>query len=120
MYELLIKGDMAAAHFLNGYEGKCSQLHGHTWKVEVTIAHDRLDNIGMVADFAILKKKLREFLETLDHTCLNDHSFFKETNPTSENIARYIYGQFSKEVDPLKIKTVRVWESDTSAVTYYE
>ena len=120
MFEISIKGDIASAHFLRGYEGKCKNLHGHTWKIEVTIASDRLDSIGMVADFLVLKKQLKEFLAGLDHVCLNDLAFFKDVNPTTENIAKYIYQNFGKIVTPLKIKKVQVWESDVSSVTYYE
>jgi len=120
MFELSVKGSIASAHFLREYEGKCKNLHGHTWKIEVTIISDRLDDIGMVADFTVLKKQLKEFLSTIDHVCLNDLSFFKEVNPSTENIAKYIYTHFADVIKPLKIKAVQAWESDTSSVTYYE
>lgn len=120
MFELSIKGDIASAHFLRGYEGKCKNLHGHTWHIEVYMASERLDDIGMVADFIDLKEKLRGFLVHIDHVCLNDLDYFKEINPTTENIAKYIYENFQKEIDPLKINKVRVWESDSASVTYYE
>ena len=120
MFELVVKGDIAAAHFLKGYEGPCRNLHGHTWQVEVTISGDKLDSIGMVADFAVVKKQLKEFLMALDHVCLNDLPYFKKVNPSTENIAQYIYRNFSKIIAPLKIKQVRVWESATAGVVYYE
>jgi 6-pyruvoyltetrahydropterin/6-carboxytetrahydropterin synthase len=120
MFELSVKGDIASAHFLRGYEGKCKDLHGHTWKIEVIIASDQLDAIGMVADFAVLKKQLKEFLIGIDHVCLNDLAFFKETNPTTENIAKYIYTNFAQTVKPLRIKMVQVRESDSASVVYYE
>ncbi|HBR14240.1 MAG TPA: 6-carboxytetrahydropterin synthase QueD [Candidatus Omnitrophica bacterium] len=120
MYELSIKGDMASAHFLRGYEGKCKNLHGHTWQIEVVIASRQLDRLGMVADFAILKKQLKEFLSSLDHMCLNELAYFKDVNPTTENIARYVYEQYAKMIHPLKIKHVQAWESSTSSVVYYE
>ena len=120
MYELSIKGDFAAAHFIEGHEGKCRNLHGHTWKVEVTLESDQLNRIGIVADFAVLKKNLRHILEEIDHVCLNDLPFFKGTAPTTENIAKYIHGKFKQSIAPLGIKHVRVWESDTASVTYYE
>jgi 6-pyruvoyltetrahydropterin/6-carboxytetrahydropterin synthase len=120
MFELSVKGDIAAAHFLRGYQGKCRDLHGHTWKVEAFIVSDQLDTIGMIADFAILKKQLKEFLSTVDHVNLNDLPYFKEVNPTTENIAKYIYKNFSKVIHPLKIQKVQVWESDSSSVVYYE
>ena len=63
MFELSIKGDIAAAHFLRGYEGPCKNLHGHTWKIEVTCISSQLDSIGMVADFAMLKKYLKELIK---------------------------------------------------------
>ena len=111
---------MASAHFLRGYEGKCKNLHGHTWKVEVYIQNDKLDKIGMVADFAVLKKELREFLMTMDHICFNDLEYFKKHNPTTEHIAQYIYVHFGKIVAPLKLSKVTVWESEVCGVTYFE
>ena len=120
MFEISIKETIASAHFLRGYEGKCKNLHGHTWQIEVTIMADRLDAIGMVADFLVLKKQLKEFLVQIDHVCLNDLTFFKDANPTTENIAKYIYQNFGKIVTPLRIKKVQVWESKVSSVTYYE
>ena len=120
MFELSVKGDIASAHLIRGHEGKCKNLHGHTWKIEVTITKDRLNDLGMVADFAVLKRQLREVLDPIDHVCLNELSFFKEAVPTTENIARYVYAHFKEMIKPLDIRQVRVWESDTSSVTYRE
>ena len=120
MFEIAIKGHMASAHYLPGYAGPCKNLHGHTWQVEVTITGERLDNVGMVADFAVLKAGLRDFLSDLDHVCLNDLAFFKNVSPTTENIARYIYQNFAGVMSPLKIRKVQVWESDSASVVYYE
>ncbi|VAX36509.1 6-carboxy-5,6,7,8-tetrahydropterin synthase [hydrothermal vent metagenome] len=120
MFELSIRGDIAAAHFLRKYEGKCKNLHGHTWQIEVFIMGDQLDEVGMVVDFRILKKKLKVFLGTIDHICLNDLPYFQKVNPTTENLAKYIYENFSREVAPLKVSKVKAWESDVTCVTYYE
>ena len=120
MFELSITGDIAAAHFLRGYEGPCKNLHGHTWKIEITLLADQLNEIGLVVDFAEVKKKLREFLLSLDHVCLNDLPFFKEVNPSTENLAKYIYEEFAKVTKPFILKRVRVWESETSSVTYFQ
>ncbi|MBF0522538.1 MAG: 6-carboxytetrahydropterin synthase QueD [Candidatus Omnitrophica bacterium] len=120
MYELVIKDHIAAAHFLREYKGKCESLHGHTYHVEVVIAAQILNNLGMVADFTELKKKLNEFLSGLDHVCLNELEFFKANNPTTENLARYIYDEYAKIISPLKVSRVRVWESDSSSVIYYK
>jgi len=120
VFKLTVAGDMASAHFLPGYDGPCKDLHGHTWKIEVTVQSETLDGIGMVADFKVMKSKLKEFLKPLDHVCLNDLDYFKENNPTTENIAKYIYQHFAKTVKPLTLSKVRVWESDSSSVTYFE
>ncbi len=120
MFELFIKDHIASAHFLPGYEGRCKELHGHTWHVEVSIVSNDLDRIGLVADFAVLKKQLKEFLVHIDHVCLNDLPYFKTFPPSTENIAKYIYQNFSKTVVPLKINKVRVWESETASVVYFE
>ncbi len=120
MYELMVKADIASAHFLRGYEGPCKNLHGHTWKIEIKAVSDQLNDIGMVVDFRELKMKLKKFLEHLDHVCLNDIGYFKEVNPTAENIAKYIYQNFQNEISPVKLSSVKVFESDSSSVTYYE
>ena len=118
MFELNIKGHFAASHFLKGYEGKCKNLHGHTWKVEMAVASDRLDSVGMVADFAVVKKELRDFLEKLDHVHLNETPPFDKTNPTTENLAKYIFDEFGQKHRQYHIKRVTVWESDTASITY--
>lgn len=120
MFELSIKDSIAAAHFIPGHQGMCKNLHGHTWKIEVVIAAETLDNLGMVADFIDIKKKLKSFLSVLDHVCLNDLPYFKEHTPTTENLAKYIYQNFAKDVMPLTLKRVQVWESDAASITYFE
>jgi 6-pyruvoyltetrahydropterin/6-carboxytetrahydropterin synthase len=120
MYELSIQDHIASAHLLRGYDGPCRELHGHTWQVEVTVLATDLNPIGLVADFKDMKAKLKKFLAHLDHVNLNDLPAFQKDNPSTENLARYIYRNFSKECSPLKIKHVRVWESATAYITYYE
>ena len=120
MFELKVKGDIASAHFLRGYEGPCKDLHGHTWQIEITIKSDQLNTIGMVVDFIEIKRQLKEFLKPLDHVCLNDLPYFKRNNPTTENIAQYIFEEFSKVIKPVILEKVQVWESETSSATYYK
>ncbi len=120
MFELSITGDFASAHFLRNYEGPCKNLHGHTWKVEVTIQSEKLNEIGLVVDFRDLKQRLKEILMPIDHVCLNDLPYFQAVNPSTENLAQYIYREFAKVTTPFVLKRVRVWESETSSVTYWE
>ena len=120
MFELTVKGEFSSAHFLRDYNGKCRNLHGHTWKVAVTVKGAKLNKIGVMADFVELKAHLHGLMEQLDHKCLNDLVFFKTHNPTTENIARFIFGEYKTLVRPLKMVRVQVWESDKADVVYYE
>ena len=99
MYRIKVKRSFGAAHRLRHYRGKCENLHGHNWEVEVTAASDKLDHLGMVMDFGILKEKLDEVLMEMDHKYLNRISVFRKKNPSSENVAEYIYRRlYKKEV----------------------
>ncbi|HBR16902.1 MAG TPA: 6-carboxytetrahydropterin synthase QueD [Deltaproteobacteria bacterium] len=122
MYELTIISDFAAAHNLRGYEGECENLHGHNWKVEVTVANRGLNKIGLAVDFKVLKRILKDVLGNLDHKYLNEIPPFDKENPSSENLARYIFKQFKKAIKDknIKVAKVKVWESDNAAATYYE
>jgi 6-pyruvoyltetrahydropterin/6-carboxytetrahydropterin synthase len=118
MYSLRVEGNFSSAHNLRGYKGKCEDLHGHNWRVGIVIKSKDLDNIGLVVDFKYLKKKLSAVLEEMDHKYLNKLVFFKKINPTSENIAKYIYKKLIKQI-PL-LASVTVWENPTSSATYEE
>ncbi len=118
MFDLSVAADFSSAHFLRNYNGPCENLHGHTWKVEIVISSPTLNEIGLVVDFREVKEKFHAFLNTLDHVCLNDLPYFKENNPSTENLARYIYEAFLGPDGPYRVKQVRVWESDSCSVTY--
>ncbi|MDH5526152.1 MAG: 6-carboxytetrahydropterin synthase QueD [Nitrospirota bacterium] len=120
MYEVTIETAFSGAHLLRGYAGKCGGLHGHNWKVVVTAASDRLDEVGMALDFASLKEQTREVLAQVDHTYLNEVFPFTEINPTAENIARWVCEMLTKHVadERIVIRRVMVWESDNAAATY--
>ncbi len=120
MYEITIISHFSGAHRLRYLHGKCEELHGHNWKIEVTTASRKLNKEGMVIDFEILKNKLGKVLKNLDHTFLNDLPYFSEVEPSSENIAKYIYDSLKKELKgyPGILKKVTAWESETSCATY--
>ncbi len=117
MYNIKVEADFSSAHNLRGYKGKCEELHGHNWKVKIEIAQDSLDKIGMVADFQEIKFELNKVLDKLDHKYLNNITYFKKYNPTSENIAKYIYDALKNKIPNLS--AVTVWESDNCSATYY-
>ena len=120
MFEVKVRDHIASAHTLHGYDGPCAHLHGHTWKIEVTVQGHTLDQVGLLVDFKELKKKLKAVLGPLDHVNLNDLPAFSVSNPSTENLAKLIYKDMSAQVAPLKLKQVEVWESDTASVIYYE
>ena len=116
MYTIKVELSFSSAHNLREYKGKCESLHGHNWKVEAAASGVKLDKAGMLLDFKYLKSELSEILDKLDHTYLNGLAYFKKINPTSENIAKYIYGRLKLKVP--EIKSITVWENSTSCATY--
>ena len=121
MYELKTITQFSAAHQLRNYKGKCENLHGHNWKIEVYVKGENLDKDGLLADFKVIKDRTKEILEELDHKFLNDLECFSELNPSSENIARYIYETLERGLNDSRIKMSRVtaWESDNACATYW-
>ena len=122
MYEILIRSDFSGAHKLKGYRGKCEELHGHNWKVDVRFERELLNDIGIAVDFKVLKAKLKTILNKLDHAYLNKLNAFRRKNPSAENIARYIFERFKTSIKDkgLFIKSVSVWESDNTCATYHD
>ncbi len=116
MYSVKVEGIFSSAHNLRGYKGKCEELHGHNWKVEIVVCKNTLDKTGMVADFTYLKAELNKIIDRLDHKYMNNISYFKKVNPTSENISKYIYDCLKVGISSLK--SVTVWESEKSRATY--
>ncbi len=122
MYELMIENQFSAAHQLRGYKGECEKLHGHNWRVQVAVASGKLNDIGLAIDFHELKKITSEALSVLDHSFLNDIFPFTELNPSSENIAKWLYDLLKKKItnNDVALSAVTVWESETASATYYE
>lgn len=132
MFEIAIKAEFSSAHNLREYLGKCEALHGHNWKVEVKLNSKKLDKIGMVMDFTKLKEITKDIISDLDHKYLNEIPYFsaaggsasggKKINPTSENIAKFIFDKVNeslpRESNDVSLKSVTVWENDNSYATY--
>ena len=121
MYEVTIKQSFSAAHMLNEIGGACEKLHGHNFIVEISICSSVLSEEGILIDFRILKQWADEILKEFDHKYLNDISYFKDTSPSSENIARYIYDRISEKVKKrnLDVSRVTIWESEDARASYY-
>ncbi|MFA6997821.1 MAG: 6-carboxytetrahydropterin synthase QueD [Victivallaceae bacterium] len=122
MFEIETVRSFAAAHQLRGYQGNCSALHGHTWKVKVVLQANDLDEIGIAVDFRKLKAVMDEVLGELDHTNIAELERFRNINPTSENIAKSIYQMVGEKInsDTVKVVKVKVYESPETSATYFE
>jgi len=120
MYEISVEQEFDAAHALRGYHGKCESLHGHRFRVAVTIRATNLNEIGLAYDFTVLKKQLGEILGRFDHTSLNDVPPFDTMNPSSENIASTVFNEMKSRLShaPVSLSRVEVWESPTSRAEY--
>lgn len=122
MYELKVVTRFAAAHQLKMVAEKCENLHGHNWKVELCVAGENLQDSGVLMDFGIIKQRLGEIIETLDHSFLNELPAFDRSNPSSEVIARNIADAFSERIgseEGIFVSSVRVWESDDACASYF-
>ncbi len=120
MYQLFVEEHFDAAHYLPDYHGKCERLHGHTFKVVLRAEGATVGADGMAYDFAEMKRHLRETLQTIDHTCINDVQEFAGVAPSSENIASWLFDQLQPrfEASPLRLAAIEVWESPTAGVVY--
>ncbi|MBD3290268.1 6-carboxytetrahydropterin synthase QueD [candidate division KSB1 bacterium] len=121
MYKISVKTDLAAAHQLVGYNGSCRRLHGHNWKIKVQIGTHQLDEVGIGYDFRKMKQLINSIVDNYDHQFLNEIPPFDTLNPTSENLARFIYDEIKNKLPQhIEIISVEVMESDRCSVIYTE
>ena len=120
MFEISVEHTFAAGHALREYKGKCENVHGHNYKVRVTIAGDKLNAAGLLMDFVDLRAQIKKFIERLDHRFLNDIPPFDKLNPSAENLAKYICDEIEPQArnQGLRVDGVTVWETDTTSATY--
>ena len=122
MYEARVEAEFSAAHFLSHYRGKCERLHGHNYRLRLWARGEKLDEGGMLADFALLKKALNEAIAVLDHSNLNDMEAF-QNDPSAERIAKYIFDAVKEKLPELGIdsellRAVDVFENARSMARY--
>ncbi|MCE5274287.1 MAG: 6-carboxytetrahydropterin synthase QueD [Syntrophaceae bacterium] len=121
MFTVKVTDSFSAAHRLKGYQGNCERLHGHNYRVEVSIESPVLDAIGIVVDFREVKTLLKDALEGMDHQYLNELDAFCEANPSAENIARHLFTTLAGAVrPPARLTEVVVWENENCRVAYTE
>lgn len=122
MFELSVQKTFSSGHALREYKGKCENVHGHNYRVEVWVEGERLNRIGLLVDFTDIKRLMNGVIDRIDHQFLNDLEPFDKVNPSAENIAKYFYdeiqnGLAANEV-PVRVTSVRLWETDTQSATY--
>jgi 6-pyruvoyltetrahydropterin/6-carboxytetrahydropterin synthase len=122
MFQVSVEETFSAGHALRGYKGKCENVHGHNYRVRVTLEGPQLDAIGLLVDFVKVKQVLREVIERLDHQFVNDLEPFTTVNPSAENMAKYFYEEVSRGVTDLppgaRVRDVVLWETETSRAQY--
>lgn len=120
MFEISVEHTFAAGHALRNYKGKCENIHGHNYRVRVTVEGEKLNGAGLLVDFSDLKAGIRNLVERLDHQFLNDLEPFDELNPSAENLAKYLSDGLGEQLgsQSIRLQAVTVWETDTSSATY--
>jgi 6-pyruvoyltetrahydropterin/6-carboxytetrahydropterin synthase len=122
MFQVSVEETFSSGHALRGYRGKCENVHGHNYRVRVTVAGPQLDEIGLLCDFTQIKQVLRGVIGVLDHQFINDLEAFRTVNPSAENLAKYFYDEVTRQLTGLaagaRVTDTIVWETDTSSAQY--
>lgn len=120
-FELTIELEFCASHILEGHSGKCANLHGHNYRTEVCISGNKLNEMGLLVDFADIKKVVNKVIDTLDHKHINniDYEPFKKGQTSAENVAKYVFENIENSFsDSAKVEYVRIWETAKYSVKY--
>jgi 6-pyruvoyltetrahydropterin/6-carboxytetrahydropterin synthase len=121
MFEVTVEQTFAAGHALRNYRGKCENVHGHNYRVRVTVQGNQLDATGLLVDFLEVNRLISGTVEYLDHRFINDLPPFDRLNPSAENIAKYFYEKVSRGLKSevaAQVSQVQVWETDVSSAVY--
>jgi 6-pyruvoyltetrahydropterin/6-carboxytetrahydropterin synthase len=126
MFEVTVEQTFAAGHALRNYHGKSEDVHGHNYRVRVTVEGEQLDSTGLLVDFLEVNRLIGGAVAYLDHRFINDLPPFDEINPSAENIAKYFYDRIDVGLRnagltnqvPVRISAIQVWETDTSSAIY--
>lgn len=121
MFEISVQQTFAAGHSLRNYHGKCENVHGHNYRVELTIQGEQLDGTGLLVDFLEVKRLMQTVIDYLDHRYINDLPPFNEINPSAENLAKYFHDEIRSGLGggaPVRLAQVKIWETDVTAAVY--
>ena len=122
MYEICTEANFSAAHHLQNYDGPCENIHGHNWLVKATVRCGKLNDIGIGIDFRDFKSALKDAIAELDHSNLNDVFKTADLNPSSENIACYVYKKLKSVLNDgfCNVAKVEVYETPGNSASYFE
>lgn len=120
MFEVSVDCSFAAGHALRDYKGKCENVHGHNYKVRVSVAGERLNSTGLLVDFADVRTAIKSVVDRLDHRFLNDLEPFERLNPSAENLAKYFFDEIGPQIraQGLRVQAVTIWETDLTSATF--
>ncbi|HYK38470.1 MAG TPA: 6-carboxytetrahydropterin synthase QueD [Candidatus Eremiobacteraceae bacterium] len=122
MFRVSVEETFSSGHALRGYKGKCENVHGHNYRVQVSIEGQQLDAIGLLVDFTHVKHALRAIIKEIDHQFLNDLAPFKSVNPSAENMAKYFFEEMGARLKEMpagaRLVEAVVWETDTACAVY--
>jgi len=122
MYQVCVTREFCSAHFLRNYQGKCANLHGHNWKIEVAFQSKNLNTNGIMVDFLDIGSALDKLLEIIDHKNINDIPPFDQINPTSENLARWFFDEIKQRMTDAAPAPhcIKIWETPDAYASYME
>lgn len=121
MFEVTVQQTFASGHSLRNYKGKCENVHGHNYRVEVTMQGPELNATGLLVDFLDVKRLIGKVVDYLDHQYINDLKPFDVINPSAENLAKYFYDEISSGLPQDgsgRVAAVKIWETDVTAAIY--
>jgi 6-pyruvoyltetrahydropterin/6-carboxytetrahydropterin synthase len=122
MFRVSVEETFSSGHALRGYKGKCENVHGHNYRVQVSIEGQQLDAIGLLVDFTHVKHALRAIIKEIDHQFLNDLAPFKSVNPSAENMAKYFFEEMGARLKEMpagaRLVEAVIWETDTACAVY--
>jgi 6-pyruvoyltetrahydropterin/6-carboxytetrahydropterin synthase len=123
MFVVSVQAHYDSAHFLRNYKGKCENLHGHRYVVEVALTSNELNQAGLAFDFVDVKRHTRELADWLDHQNINDLPPFDEIEPSAENQAKFFFDELKQRLPEAMADALlytRIWETPTQFAQYSE
>ncbi len=120
MYEVIVEQPFSAAHYLKDYPGKCANIHGHNYRVQITVEGEKLDHLGMVVEFEVIKQALKPWIDRFDHGFLNEIPPFDVVQPSAENLAKFFHDEVARALEgtSARVSYVRLFETEKCSAAY--